>query len=532
MTDNRYVEDLLKIKKTHQCKKHLLPLHLFCKNCLEEICPSCAAVRHKGHDVMDLEDRVETIKAEMYNKKENVREISLLLGSHLRKLNDDIYEVNAMTSHSLNAIDEAREELHRKVKEIHERIQTETEKQKTKLLQNQKENIVKINNLRQETLRSKLLFDQFCKDIENALKTSGDNEIAQTKYTIDKDFLELKRNSLLRLSYDFDGNILKYTKPDFSTQLKLKECGKFSSHPFVVPFQETLGEPMKESLVPRSKIAQTINTGLENWTGTKMCVNRDGLMVLSGKIEDDHWLKCVNASGDCLWLLCMGKVADRSGRIHGLFCVQDGIKYFVVVKGKSAELRSVENGTTIDTCHMDFICNQACATSADTFLLWSVESNPQRVAKVVIKHETERPRLELIDHDDNKNTTQKKNPPGYVLWKYEGKQLVIATSKREKTIHAVDYRTDEVVLKIAGEYEGKKIQPLSVCHDDTGNLYITDGNSNRVLIVSPEGKVKQRLTNTPRTTYWTGKLQSHRLVVNYSREKEMIKFSQIAYIKH
>ena len=59
---------------------------------------------------MDLEDRVETIKAEMYNRKENVREISLLLGSHLCKLNDAIYEVNAMMSQSLDAIDEVREE--------------------------------------------------------------------------------------------------------------------------------------------------------------------------------------------------------------------------------------------------------------------------------------------------------------------------------------------------------------------------------------------------------------------------------------
>ena len=433
------MEDVLKIKKTHQCKKHFLPLHLFCKNCLEEICPSCAAVKHKGHDVVDLEDRVETIKAEMYNKKENAREISLLLGSHLRKLNDAVYEVNASTSQNLDAIDAVREELHGKVKEMHEIIQLETEKQKIKLLQNQKKNMVKINRLREETVRSKLLFDQFCKDIENVMKTSADNDMAQTKYAFDKDFLELKRKSLLKLSCDFKGSVLKYTKLDFSTQLKFKDCGKFSSHPLVVPFQETFGEPMKESLVPRSNIAQTINTGLENWTGTKMCVNKDGLMVLSGKIEDDHWLKFVNASGDCLWLLCMGKVTDRSCRIQGLFCVQDGIKYFVVAKGQSVELRSIENGTTIDTCHVDFICNHACATSADMFLLWSVESNPQRHAKLQIKHEAQRPRLELIDLDD-KNTTQKKNPFGYVLWNHEGKQLVIATSKREKTIHAVDYK--------------------------------------------------------------------------------------------
>ena len=202
MTDNRYVEDLLKIKKAPQCKKHFLPLHLFCKNCLVEICPSCAAVKHKEHDVVDLEDRVETIKAEMYNKKENVREISLLLGSHLRKLNDAIYEVNASTSQNLDAIDAVREELHKKVKEMHEVIQIETEKQKTKLLQNQKENIAKINRLREETLRSKLLFDQFCKDIENVMKISVDNDIVQTKYAFDKDFLELKRKSLLRLSYE------------------------------------------------------------------------------------------------------------------------------------------------------------------------------------------------------------------------------------------------------------------------------------------------------------------------------------------
>ena len=74
--ENRYVEDLLKMKKTHQCLKHFLPLHLFCDNedCQVQICSSCAPVKHNGHKLVDMEDKAVELKGNMANTREKVRE--------------------------------------------------------------------------------------------------------------------------------------------------------------------------------------------------------------------------------------------------------------------------------------------------------------------------------------------------------------------------------------------------------------------------------------------------------------------------
>ena len=140
------------MKKTHQCLKHFLPLHLFCDNeeCQVQICSSCAPVKHNGHKLVDIEDKAVELKGNMANTRERAREISLALGAHLDELNKVVEKVNKSTSENLDAVDNTSEELHKKIQELHKKVQTETEDQKMKLLQNQKKELAKLNTAKEE----------------------------------------------------------------------------------------------------------------------------------------------------------------------------------------------------------------------------------------------------------------------------------------------------------------------------------------------------------------------------------------------
>ena len=61
------------------------------------------------------------------------------------------------------------------------------------------------------------------------------------------------------------------------------------------------------NMIPKVQDIKTIDTELKECVGTKMCVNKDGHIVISGMIADENWLKCFNTEGECLWELKMGK---------------------------------------------------------------------------------------------------------------------------------------------------------------------------------------------------------------------------------
>ncbi len=98
-------------------------------------------------------------------------------------------------------------------------------------------------------------------------------------------------------------------------------------------------------------------------------------------------------------------------------------------------------------------------------------------------------------------------------------QNFFVTSWREKTIQAIDYSTAEVAWKITGEFEGKQIKPHGICCDDIGNLYVADGANQRILLVSADGKIEQKLTDMPGTAIFVGWLQSANRVVVHHRSQ-------------
>ena len=528
--ENRYVEDLLKMKKSHQCLKHFLPLHLFCDNedCQVQICASCAAVKHSGHKLLDIEDKVVQLKGNMANTKDKAREISIALGAHLDELNKATEKVKRSTSENLDAVDSTIEELNRKIQELHEKVQAETEEQKMKLLQNQKNQLTQLDKAKEEVLCSKSLFDGLYMDVEKSM-TLSDKEIIQINQTLENSFLLLKIKEILGKKYDAEVSIVHHDKPQSIKQLKSEDSGKLRIEPLAIKppvkikgLKDQLIKDMKEDFfIPEAKLLRKVDTEMERWVYTKMCVSKDGRMVLSGKVNDENWLRCFNANGDRLWQVKVGK-AD--GQIRGLASSPDN-EHFFATKGHNIDMRKLSDGQKIYEQNVGFDCIHIFCPSDNVLLVENRDSTPRKLVKFEVRCQP----IASFEALDGIIETNLKSAFGCTMLNNKNKQLLIVTSWKENTIKAINYLTGITEWTLTGEYEGKKIEPHGVCCDEVGNLYVADGSNRRVLLVSSEGNVKQKLIDLPDTTYWIGFTETLQLIVHVHSDEEKIQVYQIDY---
>ena len=387
-----------------------------------------------------------------------------------------------------------------------------------KLLQNQKNELAKLNKAKEEALHSKTLFDGLYMDVEKSM-TLSNNEIVQISQTLESSFLKLKTDEVLGKKYDAQANIILHDKPQSITQLKFEDTGKLRTEPLAIKPPNIIKEMKEQVFVPETEFLRTIDTELENWKHTKMCVGNDGRVVLSGKIKDDNWLKCFSKNGDHLWQVKISKVDDD---VRGLASSPSNEHFFLAML-HSIEMRKLSDGQKIWEHGVDFSCGHLFLCSDQMLLVPNNDSTPQKLLKFEVKYEPVAS-LEALDGviETNLNTTY-----GYTMLNNKNKQLLIVTSWQENTIKAIDYLTGNTEWTITEEYEGKKIRPHGVCCDDIGNLYIADGTNSRVLLVSPEDNIKRKLIDTPKSTGLIYFIETQRLVLNVTSNKEMIEVYQV-----
>ena len=139
--DNTYAEEMIRMAKVTQigaiCQVHKSHLVLFCneKGCKRQICSACVFVDHMGHQIINLKNKADEVREQMSERKEKARDISLIFGDYLTELNAVEQKVNRDTSENLDKVDEAREVLHKRIQDLHKKVQEETEAYKIELIQ-------------------------------------------------------------------------------------------------------------------------------------------------------------------------------------------------------------------------------------------------------------------------------------------------------------------------------------------------------------------------------------------------------------
>ena len=423
-----FPDDALMRNKMFQCMKHFSPLIFFCEECQEQVCTSCTVAKHKGHDVKELEDKANSCKTEMSYTKDKVRELSIELGSHLDQLNEAVDKVKRTTSQNLDVVDERREEIHKKIKEMYAMVQAETEKQKMELYRYQKENLEKLKKAKEETLKAKSSFDELYVDIRKEMMNMSNNEIVQKKRTVEKSFEDNKRKVLVNNEFDVHLNDIRFEKkvviPEMKEEdiVRLCDDASFILQPAKIK-EATLSTRKKLNLIPKAQETETFDTQFEIWGYTKMCVSLNGLIIFSGKIRDENWLKCFNPDGDCLWQIKIGIAESNTEKIEGLCCAGINDKYFIITTKNRIELRNFSDGMIICKRDVAFTCDHVYSTG-DVILIVNVETNPIKLVQFQIKAE---PKMAL-DETSIAIDTQMKDVFGLNWLNHRGKQLLIVTS--------------------------------------------------------------------------------------------------------
>ena len=310
----------------------------------------------------------------------------------------------------------------------------------------------------------------------------------------------------------------KYEQPDLSTQLQMLETGRIRQIESKVeaPHQQiALIRPGLDKIKNiNCKLLQSANTFLSQHRS--MCVSKDGSIIMEGKNrkENNLWLKCTR-NGTNIWEVKIGNTV-----VCGLCCVSRNKEYLINTLGWRLEARDVTDGRVLHGCDVDFQPGRMCSTDDGSILVVNDSDNPCTLVKFKL---TERDGVKLEKTNETINT-QFSYVNGLTLLSSDNKKLVILTRWDSSTIQAINYETGAIEWKINGEkIYGKAIQPFGVCHDDLGHLFVADYDNNKVLVVSPEGKIKQKLLDLPRTAYYINfDVTQRKLLVDYKLANENI----------
>ena len=125
------------------------------------------------------------------------------------------------------------------------------------------------------------------------------------------------------------------------------------------------------------------------------------------------------------------------------------------------------NGAVLHGCDVDFDPREMCSTDGGSVLAVNDSVTPRTLVKFNLSEQGE----VKLERSDEINDAKLNNACGLTKIVSKGKKLVIITTMEE-----IDSETGEIVWKIEGEVDGKKIDPHGVCHDDVGHLYVADGS--------------------------------------------------------
>ena len=440
---------------------------------------------------MDLTSKADEVRGKMADRKEKARDISLLLGNYLAELNGLEDRINRETSENLDKVGETRERLHKRIQDLHQKVQEETEAHKMELLQIQRRNLEQLKAAKDEVQQCKVKLDSFYVDVEKSINCLPDNAVVQNGENVEQVFEDLSRKEITEKKFNMAIQESKYEQPDQPAQLQMLETGRIRQ------VESKLEAPHQQIKLIRMgldkikninyKLLQSVNTSFSVSNG--MCLSKDSSIIMEGKKrnKDTCFLKCTR-NGANIW-----EVNIANTRVYGLSCVRRQNEYLINTLGRRLEIRDVTDGRVLHRCDVDFNPGCLCSTDDGSVLVVNTSVNPHTLVKFRL---TERDGIKLEKTNETINT-QMGDVNGLTLLSYDNKKLVILTNSSNNIIQAINYETCAIEWKIVGEQiDGKVILPKGVCHDDVGHLFVADLND-RVLLVSPEGKIKQKLLHVP-----------------------------------
>ena len=185
------------------------------------------------------------------------------------------------------------------------------------------------------------------------------------------------------------------------------------------------------------------------------------------------------------------------------------------------EVRDVTDGRLLHGCDVDFSPGRMCSTDDGSVLVVNNSVTPRTLVKFKL---TEQEGVVLEKTNETIDTKLKEVNALSLLYCNDKKQIILTDWFHLGTIQAINYQTGTTEWKIVREeIDGKVIKPYGICCDDVGHLFVADHSNNRVLVVSLDDKIKQKLLDLPGNSWWIAfDVTQQKLIVQYYKDNEHI----------
>ncbi len=455
-----------------ECKKHRQPLVLFCneEGCQTALCSACIVTKHKGHDIIDIDDKAESIKEEVKKVKAKSQEMKDIFTKQIRDLKEAEQKLKNDDSKTLDDLDRTRALLYQ---QLDDAIEDYKETVKT----NQKECQKQIKESTKNLERSKAKLEGYSKLAEQVLDDSNpSNVITQSQFIIAQ-YQESAKVTDTKIKTSFKTiSFLPVRLGNFKEEV----VGKLSSN------VENISMPgLMHGLMP---VKATVVKSVYAPNGVSVACNEEGEIYTGVHENNKSYIKSFDIDGNERLCIALGNYYDYE--VRGLTCANvNGQGIIIVTTEKSIQMRNYDTGQLIHSLDLGWEPGaNVCMTPRNTILVgnWSGVSSSK-----VIEYQVNN--LGIVETGKSL-TLQVPRLCGLCHVVYDTRQLVIASSAIPSSIVAVDYHTGDVVWRIDNPTcEGQAIYPYGVSSDGEGHLFISDYNNGRVCMMTPDGKIHHTL---------------------------------------
>ncbi len=485
LPDNRYLQELIENQAREQwktCRKHNTALSLYCNDCEKCICASCGLVTHRTHDIIELDDKAQAAKKEMQDgvtkATKHIEGWQDLVG----KIDEGKEKVSVMTDAALKKIEDSRSEFRNMIKRLSNSYE-EASKIKINEIRAMKTKSIKGLNKSKQNIQNK----------KNGIERQIEEMARQLKMDQPSEVIELSKETLIGLekilkdSTNINTDMITakvpgFNKPNLHNQLRLQNAGATTEEAL------DIGRPIK-AWKPR----KWASLELQFWESSMIAVGQDGSTVVVGKKHSDEIvLKCFNKDGHEMWEQCISD-DDKEPDIRGIAIVRSfGIPYVMTTdcEKQTITLRKLSDGLIVNRQQVSFPSDRiTCYSPWEGFMLnWS--------SKIIYNFKL---KWDATVQVMNWMGIKYDFPSLYgfcATRNHTGQMMCILGSWEHNKIRAINAANGKIIWEIVGQYERVEINPHGMCADDSGHIYVADGENCRVLQVSCTGEIERCLLHT------------------------------------
>ena len=490
------------------------------------LCVRCFMLKHKDHEVVDLEDVAEEGKRELKNIGKKCREVIEMCIDKEKALDTAENDLASNTSRAIDDVDRTRVDLLKEIQQVAEEL-------KIKITANHQDQEKEIAQAKQKILYSKESFEEVHDIIDDMLHSNNSAEVMKNVKGIKQNYEHLCHKDMKKLEAT-----LKF----HSTEFRRAEITKFADNVFGKLFQESItasrsSNEMKQNTSSRSnEMVQAPNNDviqpgtpkaiLQSRWDTELTkfgaigVSDDGDITVAGHDGKTWRIKQYRVNGESAWYHKTTHM-DMT-QISGICHLKTPYRKYVVLSD-SIKINLIDtNRKVVSTFFNERIAPEALCS-------FTMDSN-QTVLAVNTSTEFPQCQLESLSFDKDKLTdmrrpmnTEMYNVYGLCIYQMNNRNIIAMASSG--MVFALDLNTRKMLWRIDEKWDSRQVDPRDICCDNAGHLYIADGSNKRVLVASTHGKVLRTLTRSPGNSWAIKWIKAHNKLLHLYEQDKSSKIS-------